>query len=251
MKENNQPSIGVFCPNCGSSHVTISTDTTVSWGRAAAGWILLGPIAGAVGAVTGDNRTSNRCLNCGESWKASDLYLVTQTIRNHIGFDVNLSMQAHRDFLNQFANEVFPLVLKTEEVKRKNEKTVSRETANAVNETPVRTPFLTFVLICVSPLIIIFLALSVSKTYADGLNGTKFFITLFLGCITIAPMAYALDRKINHKQKKILAQKRELIIKDKINRAKSDADERLKAAEVQLSIQIDKFKSKATFISKN
>ncbi len=62
------------CPNCGSNHIQLQRETNVNWGRAAAGWALFGVVGGAVGAVTGEDRNVNACLDCGTTWKAADVY---------------------------------------------------------------------------------------------------------------------------------------------------------------------------------
>lgn len=73
------------CPNCGSEHIQLKKDTNVNWGRAVAGWALFGIVGGAVGAVTGEDRNVNACLDCGTAWKAADLYKTCQLIKNLTG----------------------------------------------------------------------------------------------------------------------------------------------------------------------
>lgn len=101
-----------YCPNCGSSHLQIRKDTNVSWGRAAVGWALFGAVGGAVGAITGEDRNSVVCLNCGTSWKAKDLYKIRETIKELTGKDLNLSQERDRYYLNSFVREIGPILEK-------------------------------------------------------------------------------------------------------------------------------------------
>jgi hypothetical protein len=94
------------CPNCGSDHIQIIRETNVSWGRAVAGWALFGVVGGAVGAVTGEDRNAISCLNCGTSWKAADLYKTLQVIKDLTNLKLDLSMDNHRDFMNDVIPEI-------------------------------------------------------------------------------------------------------------------------------------------------
>ncbi|MUG96936.1 hypothetical protein F7734_33190 [Scytonema sp. UIC 10036] len=94
------------CPNCGSNHIQLKKETNVSWGRAAAGWALFGVVGAAVGAVTGEDRNVNACLDCGTSWKAADLYNVLQRIESLTGAVLDLSVKKHRAYLNNFMTDV-------------------------------------------------------------------------------------------------------------------------------------------------
>lgn len=94
------------CPNCGSDHIQIIRETNVSWGRAVAGWALFGVVGGAVGAVTGEDRNVISCLNCGTSWKAADLYKTLQVIKDLTNLKLDLSMDNHRDFMNDVIPEI-------------------------------------------------------------------------------------------------------------------------------------------------
>jgi hypothetical protein len=97
-----------ICPNCGSEHITLKQETNVSWGRAVVGWALLGPVAGAVGAVTGEDRTVNACLDCGESWKAKELYGVLGHIRELIRVDLDLRIERDRRCLQDYVKCIPP-----------------------------------------------------------------------------------------------------------------------------------------------
>jgi hypothetical protein len=94
------------CPNCGSTHIQLKRETNVSWGRTAAGWALFGVVGAAVGAVTGEDRTVNACLDCGTSWKATDLYNTLQRIESLTGAVLDLSIKQHRAYLNDFIADV-------------------------------------------------------------------------------------------------------------------------------------------------
>ena len=126
MKHGSFQASDVFCPQCGSSHITLKNDTNVSWGRAATGWLLFGPIGAAVGAVTGNDRNSNACLNCGESWKASDLYIILQTVKTLTGVELTLVHDSHRNYLKNFLTEVAPYSNKIEEVKINGERKIEK-----------------------------------------------------------------------------------------------------------------------------
>ncbi|WP_234300653.1 hypothetical protein [Sphaerospermopsis aphanizomenoides] len=96
------------CPNCGSNHIQIKQETDVNWGRAIAGYALFGVVGAAVGAVTGEDRNVNACLDCGTSWKAQDLYNLLQVIEKYTGVKLNLARQRDRSFMNKFISEVVP-----------------------------------------------------------------------------------------------------------------------------------------------
>ena len=106
------------CPNCGSDHIQLKQDSDVNWGRAVAGWAMFGIVGGAVGAVTGEDRNVNACLNCGSTWKAKDLYKILQTIKHSTGADLNLAKETDRYYLNSFINDL-SFYLKRIAVKRK------------------------------------------------------------------------------------------------------------------------------------
>ena len=98
------------CPNCGSEHIQLKKDTNVDWGRAVAGWALFGVVGGAVGAVTGEDRNANVCLDCGTSWKAADLYKTRQVIKKLTDVTLDLSREKDRCFINDFINQVSPYI---------------------------------------------------------------------------------------------------------------------------------------------
>jgi hypothetical protein len=94
------------CPKCGSEHIQLKRETNVSWGRAIVGYALLGVVGGAVGAVTGEDRNANACLDCGTSWKAAALYDVLQFIKKETGLTIDLSLDNHRAFLSDVMPEI-------------------------------------------------------------------------------------------------------------------------------------------------
>jgi hypothetical protein len=121
------------CPNCGSDHIQLKKETNVSWGRAAAGWALFGVVGGAVGAVTGEDRNVNACLDCGTSWKAGDLYKTLQIIKNSTGVNLDLVKDKDRLYMNEFMVELSPYL---EEISKKEKegKKLIEEAQNKSNE---------------------------------------------------------------------------------------------------------------------
>ncbi len=109
------------CPNCGSEHIQLKQDTNVDWGRAVAGWALFGVVGGAVGAVTGEERSTNVCLDCGTSWKATDLYKIRQVIKNLTDVTLDLANESDRNFINDFIHEVSPYIESISDAEKKAE----------------------------------------------------------------------------------------------------------------------------------
>ena len=112
------------CPNCGSEHIQLRKDTNVDWGRAVAGWALFGVVGGAVGAVTGEDRNANACLDCGTSWKAADLYKTRQVIKNLTGVTLDLSYEKDRNFINDFISQVSPYIEAISDVQKNSQKRI-------------------------------------------------------------------------------------------------------------------------------
>lgn len=125
------------CPNCGSDHIHLKADTSVNWGRAVAGWALFGVVGGAVGAVTGDDRNTNACLNCGTSWKAADLYKTLQTIKNLTGASLDLSKENHRSYMNIFMSDVGSSIEALSNIEKKANNLVS-EAENKKSESATK-----------------------------------------------------------------------------------------------------------------
>ena len=117
------------CPNCGSNHIQLQRETNVNRGRAAAGWALFGVVGGAVGAVTGEDRNVNACLDCGTTWKAADVYKTLEIIKHLTQETLDLSLARDRLYINDFMVEVSPYLnlpsqaeQKAQNLKKKAEK---------------------------------------------------------------------------------------------------------------------------------
>jgi hypothetical protein len=102
------------CPNCGSSDIQLKQDSNINWGRAIAGWALFGVVGGAVGAVTGESRTANACLDCGTAWRAEDLYKILQYIESITRIRLDMSIESDRRKVNFFVTNVQPTAEKLE-----------------------------------------------------------------------------------------------------------------------------------------
>lgn len=63
MSENQ--SLVWVCPRCGSTRVQLQGYRKFSWGKAAIGSVLAGPIAGAALGATGKDAVKGICQNCG------------------------------------------------------------------------------------------------------------------------------------------------------------------------------------------
>lgn len=122
-----------YCPNCGSDHIQLKKETDVNWGRAVAGWALFGVVGGAVGAVTGEDKTANACLDCGTSWKAEDLYRTLQIIKNLTGEKLDLSREDDREYMNSFISEISPALDACSNLEKKYEKLIA-DKEKALNE---------------------------------------------------------------------------------------------------------------------
>jgi hypothetical protein len=114
------------CPNCGSNHIQLKKETNVSWGRAVAGWALFGVVGGAVGAVTGEDRNVNACLDCGTSWKAGDLYKTIQVIKNSTGESLDLAIEQDRLFMNEFMVELSPYLEEISKQEKEGKKLIGQ-----------------------------------------------------------------------------------------------------------------------------
>lgn len=112
------------CPNCGSSHIQLKTETDVNWGRAIAGYALFGVVGGAIGAVTGEDRNVNACLDCGTSWKASDLHKMLQYIKELTNITPDLTEEIDRRFVNRFMLEITPCLEVISEAEKQGEKII-------------------------------------------------------------------------------------------------------------------------------
>ncbi|MBK1986212.1 hypothetical protein A0J48_001365 [Sphaerospermopsis aphanizomenoides BCCUSP55] len=114
------------CPNCGSNHIQIKQETDVNWGRAIAGYALFGVVGAAVGAVTGEDRNVNACLDCGTSWKPQDLYNLLQVIEKYTGVKLNLAKESHRSFMNNFVSIIIPYLEIIPDTEKKGEQLIAK-----------------------------------------------------------------------------------------------------------------------------
>ena len=98
------------CPKCGSSHITLTRDTEINWGRAIVGWAAFGIVGGAVAGVTGKDRNSVSCLDCGASWRAADVFSIVQLVKESTGKNLDLTLENHRFYLERFISELSPYI---------------------------------------------------------------------------------------------------------------------------------------------
>ena len=113
------------CPNCGSNHIQIKQETDVNWGRAITGYALFGIVGGAVGAVTGEDRNVNACLDCGTSWKAEQLYKILQIIKECTGEKLNLAREHDPLYMNNFIYQVGSYLQQIPEIERKADQLIA------------------------------------------------------------------------------------------------------------------------------
>ena len=121
------------CPNCGSDHIQLKRETNVNWGRAVAGWAVLGVVGAAVGAVTGEDRNVNACLDCGTSWKAADLHKLLQIIKKLTNLKLKLSEEVDRIFINNFISEFSSDLEAIANIEKQGQKSI-KEIQNKSNE---------------------------------------------------------------------------------------------------------------------
>jgi hypothetical protein len=121
------------CPNCGSDHIQLKRETDVNWGRAVVGWAVFGVVGGAVGAVTGEDRNVNACLDCGTSWKAADLHKLLQIIKKLTSLKLNLSKEIDRTFINDFISEFSSDLEAISNIEKQGHKSI-KEIQNKSNE---------------------------------------------------------------------------------------------------------------------
>lgn len=154
------------CPNCGSTHIQLKKETNVSWGRAAAGWILFGAVGAVVGAITGEDRNANACLNCGTSWKAADLYNTLQKIEDLTGMVLDLSIKEHRVYLNDFMTNVVSCFEGIETADKEAEKLLKESKKDSISarestgfDMAIVVGFLSFLIVCFTQFFILLLLL--------------------------------------------------------------------------------------------
>ena len=107
------------CPECGSRHITASNRQTLNWGRAIGGWLLFGPVGGAVGSLTGQGKQAVLCMDCGSSWTPADLQKSLTTIERYTGRSLTLEQGADRDYLRDFISCIEPLILEGVEAEKR------------------------------------------------------------------------------------------------------------------------------------
>lgn len=199
--ENQEIDNSAYCPNCGSSHLQIRKDSNVSWGRAAVGWALFGAVGGAVGAITGEDRNSVACLNCGTSWKAKDLYKIRETIKELTGKSLNLSQESDRYYMNSFVGEIGPILESinklNKQVDKEFEKVKSKE-----NEAKVYGCYYG----CVGYLLMTFAIFSGIGTISY-LLGFTWFLAAFLFPIVGIWIGASMDRSNKKRAAQSIAQK--------------------------------------------
>lgn len=98
------------CPKCGSSHITLTRDTEINWGRAIVGWAAFGIVGAAVAGVTGKDRNSVSCLDCWASWRAADVFSIVQLVKESTGKNLDLTLENHRFYLERFISELSPYI---------------------------------------------------------------------------------------------------------------------------------------------
>ncbi len=123
------------CPNCGSNHIQLKRESKVNWGRAVAGWALLGIVGGAVGAVTGEDRNTNVCLNCGTSWKAADLYKTLQIIKKSTGKNLDLEKEQDRIYMDNFMAEISPYLEEISKQEKEGQKLINEAENKSLEST--------------------------------------------------------------------------------------------------------------------
>jgi hypothetical protein len=119
------------CPNCGSDHIQLKRETDVNWGRAVVGWAIFGVVGGAVGAVTGEDRNINACLNCGTSWKAADLHKLLQIIKKLTNLNLDLSEEIDRTFVNDFMSEFSSDLESVPNIEKQGQKLIAEIQSNS------------------------------------------------------------------------------------------------------------------------
>lgn len=197
------------CPNCGFDHIQLKRETNVNWGRAVAGWALFGVVGGAVGAITGEDRNVNACLDCGSSWKAADLHKILQIIKNFTGLKLDLSEEANRIYINDFIREFSPDLESIANIEKESKKLIAdieaKSGQNSING-------------CAGGCVTSFLLLG-----AISAAGPGFALLLLILPIAAASIGYQMD-KSNEKNIKIRVEQ----IKQETVRKSFEAENKLK-----------------------
>jgi hypothetical protein len=205
------------CPNCGSNHIQLRKETDVNWGRAVVGWAVFGVVGGAVGAVTGENRDINACLDCGTSWKAADLHKLLQIIQKLTNLRIDLYEEVDRIFINDFISEFSSDLENISYIEKKGQKSI-KEIQNKSNEN-------------VSNGCMLGCGASILLLVTFGITaGTGFFIGFLVLALPVVGMI--IGGQIDTAGSKSVEQKIEKI-KREMETKKLDAEENLKAKVVQ------------------
>jgi hypothetical protein len=107
------------CPECGSQHITASNRQALNWGRAIGGWLLFGPVGGAVGSLTGQGKQAVLCMDCGSTWSPADLRQSLTTIERYTGRSLTLEQREDRDYLRDFISCIEPVILEGLEAEKR------------------------------------------------------------------------------------------------------------------------------------
>ncbi|ACK65520.1 hypothetical protein PCC8801_1463 [Rippkaea orientalis PCC 8801] len=199
------------CPNCGSDYIQLTKETNISWGRAAAGWALFGVVGGAIGAVTGEDRNINACLDCGTSWKAEDLYKILQIIKNSTGESLDLAIEEDRFFMNEFIVELSPYLDEISKKEREGKRLIEEAQQKSVQSTATG---------CGAGCLISF---SVCIGIASSTSGGVLLLTLLIPPVLgmlIGILLDSVNKKYNEKKKQETQRRVEII--------KREAEEKLR-----------------------
>ncbi|WP_404788688.1 hypothetical protein [Altericista sp. CCNU0014] len=93
------------CPNCGSDNIQLKSKTNIDWKNVVDRVEFFG-ITDAIESVTDEYGNVNACLDCGTSWKPSELYNVLELIQNLTAIKLDLSSKRDRTALNEFTNKL-------------------------------------------------------------------------------------------------------------------------------------------------
>jgi len=167
------------CPNCGSSSITLAKKSTVNWGRAIGGYFLFGIVGGAVGAVTGNDRDVNVCLDCGTTWKAQDLYQSLQLIEKSSGRKFDLSMSKDREYLCDFLNHLDNFNKQLEAQSKEFDQLIRKAKENTENPTAMAFSVVLGTVLALIGLVIGFLEGDIWDGVIAGATAGIFFGTFF------------------------------------------------------------------------
>jgi hypothetical protein len=209
------------CPNCGSSHIQLKRETNVNWGRTVAGWALFGIVGGAVGAVTGEDRNANACLDCGTSWKATDLFKTLQTIKNLTGVTLDLAREQDRLYMNNFMHEIGSYLESISSLEKKDSEIVVTADMKSYEKTSTGCGYG-----CVTS---IGLFMAIAKIASSTTSGGLVLLLI------IAPplIGFWIGRQMDKRNKKFIEQE--------VERAKRDAAQMKLDAEENLRFKVMEF----------